>query len=96
MASAAVPSGSLSQGSTISAGGSVFPSPPITTPHVDKLERLFPGPDGQPQLGEIESRSLLELADGSAYEGYTFGADKSMTGEVVFQTGKLAHLPTAD
>lgn len=70
-----------------SATASVFPSPPVTTPHVSKLEKLFPGPDGKAQVGEIESRTLLELADGSAYEGYSFGADKSMTGEVVFQTG---------
>ena len=37
---------------------------------------------------------LLELADGSAYEGYSFGADKTISGECVFQTGALMMLLT--
>jgi len=93
MAALPVPSGSLAQGFSSPAPGSALPSPPVCAPHVDKLERLFPGPDGKDQVGEIESRTLLELADGSAFEGYTFGADKSITGEVVFQTGKPQATP---
>lgn len=34
-------------------------------------------------------RMALELADGTAYEGFGFGAEgKSISGECVFQTGK--------
>lgn len=29
----------------------------------------------------------LELQDGSAYQGFSFGAEKSVSGELVFQTG---------
>lgn len=42
------------------------------------------------QDGQAASNGLLmalELADGSAYEGYSFGAEKSVSGELVFQTG---------
>lgn len=31
---------------------------------------------------------LLEMTDGSAYEGYSFGANVGVSGEVVFQTGE--------
>jgi carbamoyl-phosphate synthase/aspartate carbamoyltransferase len=30
---------------------------------------------------------LLELADGSSFSGFSFGAVKSVSGELVFQTG---------
>lgn len=33
---------------------------------------------------------LLELADGSSFTGFSFGAVKSVSGELVFQTGKNA------
>lgn len=33
----------------------------------------------------------LELADGSTYQGYSFGAKKSIAGEVVFQTGMVGY-----
>lgn len=37
------------------------------------------------------ANSLLELADGSKYEGISFGATgKSVAGECVFQTGESA------
>jgi carbamoyl-phosphate synthase / aspartate carbamoyltransferase len=55
-----------------------FPAPLATTATV--------GDDGvlEPQDG------LMELADGSAFRGISFGADgKSVAGECVFQTGKL-------
>jgi carbamoyl-phosphate synthase/aspartate carbamoyltransferase len=32
---------------------------------------------------------VLELADGLALAGHSFGADKSVAGECVFQTGEL-------
>lgn len=33
----------------------------------------------------------LELEDGSAYSGYSFGAKKSVAGELVFQTGMVGY-----
>lgn len=33
----------------------------------------------------------LELPDGSAYHGYSFGAQKSISGELVFQTGMVGY-----
>ena len=34
---------------------------------------------------------ILELADGTAYQGYSFGANKSIAGELVFQTGMVGY-----
>ncbi len=31
----------------------------------------------------------LELQDGTVYQGYSFGAKKSVAGELVFQTGMV-------
>lgn len=36
---------------------------------------------------EDERLVTLELEDGCAYQGYSFGAHKSISGELVFQTG---------
>ncbi|KAL2208749.1 carbamoyl-phosphate synth [Sarocladium strictum] len=33
----------------------------------------------------------LELQDGSTYQGYSFGAEKSIAGELVFQTGMVGY-----
>ncbi|KAL9619977.1 MAG: hypothetical protein Q9160_005446 [Pyrenula sp. 1 TL-2023] len=33
----------------------------------------------------------LELKDGAVYEGYSFGAEKSIAGELVFQTGMVGY-----
>lgn len=33
----------------------------------------------------------LELEDGSVYQGYNFGAEKSISGELVFQTGMVGY-----
>lgn len=38
-----------------------------------------------------EKPMLLELEDGSAYEGFSFGADRSISGEMVFQTGMVGY-----
>lgn len=38
------------------------------------------------------SKMVLELADGTAYQGFSFGAqDKSISGECVFQTGQSSY-----
>ena len=36
---------------------------------------------------EGPKKVLLELADGSSFTGFSFGAQKSVSGELVFQTG---------
>ena len=46
--------------------------------------------------GDEASKMVLELADGTAFQGYSFGAPhKSISGECVFQTGKSRHVPTS-
>ncbi len=43
-------------------------------------------------LGAGEERLVcLELEDGSVYQGYSFGAAKSIAGELVFQTGLVGY-----
>jgi carbamoyl-phosphate synthase/aspartate carbamoyltransferase len=56
----------------------VRPFPPVTARPV--------GSNGEPV---VERLATLELEDGSAYQGYSFGAEKSVSGELVFQTGML-------
>jgi carbamoyl-phosphate synthase/aspartate carbamoyltransferase len=64
----------LSNGKTSAA---VVPFPPVTARPM--------GADGNVVLDE--RLATLELADGTAYQGYSFGADVSVSGELVFQTG---------
>ncbi|KAK3688598.1 hypothetical protein B0T22DRAFT_158932 [Podospora appendiculata] len=40
---------------------------------------------------EVEGRICLDLEDGSVYDGYSFGAKKSIAGELVFQTGLVGY-----
>ena len=44
-------------------------------------------------IGETDSNGIvcLELEDGSVYQGYSFGAPKSIAGELVFQTGMVGY-----
>lgn len=37
-----------------------------------------------------KKQALLEFADGSSFVGFSFGAVKSVSGELVFQTGTLS------
>lgn len=41
--------------------------------------------------GDDKELISLELQDGSAYQGYSFGAKKSIAGELVFQTGMVGY-----
>ncbi|KAI9745622.1 MAG: hypothetical protein M1818_001156 [Claussenomyces sp. TS43310] len=45
------------------------------------------------QLIELEGEGLisLELQDGAVYQGYSFGAPRSIAGELVFQTGMVGY-----
>lgn len=53
-----------------------FPYPPISS-------RLLGAAD--------EGLMSLELEDGAVYQGYSFGAHKSVAGELVFQTGMVGY-----
>ncbi|KAI5805029.1 hypothetical protein EDC01DRAFT_701389 [Geopyxis carbonaria] len=46
---------------------------------------------GDGKISEEERLATLELADGTAYQGYSFGAHKSVSGELVFQTGMVGY-----
>ncbi len=50
-------------------------------------------PPASARLLEPEDDRLvcLELEDGSAYQGYSFGAPRSVAGELVFQTGMVGY-----
>jgi carbamoyl-phosphate synthase/aspartate carbamoyltransferase len=45
------------------------------------------------RIANAESQGLvtLELEDGAVYQGYSFGAAKSIAGELVFQTGMVGY-----
>jgi carbamoyl-phosphate synthase / aspartate carbamoyltransferase len=52
---------------------------------------VFP-PASARNLDAEEPRYMcLELHDGVAYQGYSFGAEKSIAGELVFQTGMVGY-----
>lgn len=56
-----------------------FPAPPVTFP-TSNDDDVLPS----------SSEAILELNDGSAFRGISFGAqDKSVSGECVFQTGSV-------
>lgn len=57
----------------------------VIVPHAPVTARALKD-DGRPI--EDERLVTIELEDGTAYQGYSFGAHKSVSGELVFQTGK--------
>jgi hypothetical protein len=57
------------------------PYPPVTARTLTKDGQLADDTD------ENEGFMALEFADGSVYQGYSFGAQRSVSGEMVFQTG---------
>ncbi|PGH14520.1 protein pyrABCN [Helicocarpus griseus UAMH5409] len=48
-------------------------------------------PASAPKDGEGGKWFALELEDGTVYQGYSFGAEKSIAGELVFQTGMVGY-----
>lgn len=50
-------------------------------------------PPASARMASVADQGMvcLELEDGSAYQGYSFGAQKSMAGELVFQTGLVGY-----
>ena len=51
--------------------------------------RPFSGRNWHPE--HSRKRMRLDLQDGQVYEGFSFGADKSIAGELVFQTGMVGY-----
>ncbi|KAH8809407.1 hypothetical protein F5884DRAFT_734528 [Xylogone sp. PMI_703] len=53
----------------------------------------LPHPPISAQIRDIDDDGLisLELEDGAVYQGYSFGAKKSVAGELVFQTGMVGY-----
>jgi len=54
-------------------------------------ELVFPPVAAQILDAQDEGLISLELKDGSVYQGYSFGAKKSVAGELVFQTGMVGY-----
>ena len=54
---------------------------------------VYPKPPAVARLADAEDDGLmcLELQDGSSFQGYSFGAQKSIAGELVFQTGMVGY-----
>jgi carbamoyl-phosphate synthase/aspartate carbamoyltransferase len=48
-------------------------------------------PASIPVRGGTDRLVALELEDGTVYQGYNFGAEKSVAGELVFQTGMVGY-----
>src|SRR4051812_20873051 len=57
------------------------PHPPVTARNLTKDGRLAEDTD------EDERLMALEFEDGSVHQGFSFGAQRSVSGEMVFQTG---------
>lgn len=53
--------------------------------------KAFPPASARLEGTKEEDLICLELEDGSAYQGYGFGARKSIAGELVFQTGMVGY-----
>ncbi|KAI1624479.1 protein pyrABCN [Exophiala viscosa] len=56
----------------------------------DRTQSLTPIAAAHPFKDE-EAKIYLELRDGQVFEGLSFGAPKSMSGELVFQTGMVGY-----
>ena len=79
-ASISVPNGDL--------GNSTSPRPTINGPNMAPTLN----PLAAPHEGAEPGRAVkLELKDGTIYSGIGFGADKSVSGELVFQTGMVGY-----
>lgn len=75
---------SLSAAPIQRAPGSLYP--PATLKGID-YAGMPAEPEWTPEMGQGDM--VLELADGLALAGHSFGAHRSVAGECVFQTGTL-------
>jgi carbamoyl-phosphate synthase / aspartate carbamoyltransferase len=55
------------------------------------MAEIYPPVTAQILEAEDEGLIALELQDGVVYQGYSFGAKKSVAGELVFQTGMVGY-----
>jgi carbamoyl-phosphate synthase / aspartate carbamoyltransferase len=55
------------------------------------MAEIYPPVTAQILEGKDEGLIALELQDGAIYQGYSFGAKKSVAGELVFQTGMVGY-----
>jgi len=76
----------MTQKITASLGRSDRPSFPRTLSDVNMPMLPFAAASLSGDIPEAVD-GVLELVDGSAYRGISFGAEKSISGECVFQTG---------
>ncbi|KAL8967805.1 MAG: hypothetical protein Q9183_002754 [Haloplaca sp. 2 TL-2023] len=58
--------------------------------NISKKGPKINGTNGNPGMSN-DAVMLLELGDGSTYQGFSFGANKSIAGELVFQTGMVGY-----
>lgn len=74
---------------TLRINGSSSASVPTTASGQANETLPFSGRNWHPE--HPRKRMRLDLQDGQSYEGYSFGADKSVAGELVFQTGMVGY-----
>jgi hypothetical protein len=55
------------------------------------MAEIYPPVTAQISEAEDEGLIALELQDGTVYQGHSFGAKKSVAGELVFQTGMVGY-----
>lgn len=60
-------------------------------PAMDASNGVVIAPASSRVRGSSDKMFALELEDGTVYQGYSFGAEKSTAGEMVFQTGMTGY-----
>ncbi|RMZ77684.1 hypothetical protein DV738_g4312, partial [Chaetothyriales sp. CBS 135597] len=78
------------QVASISSGHADWPVSPTISLKQDGWDTVTPLASGQAFRNE-HRKVLLELRDGKVFEGISFGAEKSVSGELVFQTGMVGY-----
>ncbi|MCJ1462851.1 hypothetical protein MMC07_001454 [Pseudocyphellaria aurata] len=68
----------------------IKPSISITKTNRGTLQRVLSS-GSVSSVSATERRMHLELEDGTVYQGYSFGAEESIGGELVFQTGMVGY-----
>ncbi|CAH7671111.1 protein pyrABCN [Phakopsora pachyrhizi] len=89
----------MSRSPSISCPRRGIPALPSASPPISSLKAIFTATPGESEDGDLVGREqliknmmVLELADGTIYQGYSFGAQKkSISGECVFQTGMVGY-----
>lgn len=89
----------LSRSPSISGARRGIPTLPSACPSIAALSAVYTATAGESEDGNLDGREalskksmVLELADGTVYQGYSFGCPgKSVSGECVFQTGMVGY-----